>query len=460
MVLPSPFAHDVSFWKALGWSVFFGVVIAFAALGFLVAVETVPHKWMEETTSSYNFMGGHWWWILVPTGGGFVIGLLRYILRIPNSLPSFMDEIKEGHVEPRTAVPVVLICGISVGCGASLSPESGLAAMGGGLATWLGSIFHSSQPEIVRQLTLIGMASAFGGLLTSPVLATILVIEISSLPLGSRRMQTGYCCLVAACFNFSIFYPIAGKGFLDIYAMSDYDEKIWFLGYALIFGVVGSIANLVIVLVLAIFKRTVAVLHDSRFGTFFTVFLPTVAGALTGVIGMAYPLALGTGSSQLLEVINNYHHLGLKTVVLSAMLRLITFALAIHCGFIGGTIFPLIFMGGSLGILVHMLFPSIPLALSFGCLSVAIPGGLVRAPFTFLFLVSLTMGITMIHMTSIAVAMLTTYFVLHGLGTLNFLESVTKPKSSIGEDNGSIQTEDNGGIQTEDKALLTAKEVP
>ena len=51
-------------------------------------------------------------------------------------------------------------------------------------------------------------------------------------------------------------------------------------------------------------------------------------------------------------------------------------------GFIGGPIFPALFIGGTAGVAVHQIFPSVPLGLAFTCLFAAVPGGVVSAPFS------------------------------------------------------------------------------
>ena len=42
-------------------------------------------------------------------------------------------------------------------------------------------------------------------------------------------------------------------------------------------------------------------------------------------------------------------------------------------GSIGGPIFPALFIGGTAGVAVHQIFPSVPLGLAFTCLFAAVP---------------------------------------------------------------------------------------
>ena len=61
---------------------------------------------------------------------------------------------------------------------------------------------------------------------------------------------------------------------------------------------------------------------------------------------------------------------------------MLTFAVSQGSGFVGGPIFPSLFIGGTAGVLVHQVIPGVPLGLAFTCLLAAVPGALVPAPFS------------------------------------------------------------------------------
>jgi hypothetical protein len=66
----------------------------------------------------------------------------------------------------------------------------------------------------------------------------------------------------------------------------------------------------------------------------------------------------------------------------SYLLPIFTFAVSQGSGFIGGPIFPSLFIGGTAGVFVHELIPGVPLGVAFTCLFAAVPRALVAAPFT------------------------------------------------------------------------------
>jgi H+/Cl- antiporter ClcA len=50
-------------------------------------------------------------------------------------------------------------------------------------------------------------------------------------------------------------------------------------------------------------------------------------------------------------------------------------------GFVGGPIFPSLFIGGTAGVIVHEAVPGVPIGLAFSCMLTAILGTLAAAPF-------------------------------------------------------------------------------
>jgi H+/Cl- antiporter ClcA len=53
-------------------------------------------------------------------------------------------------------------------------------------------------------------------------------------------------------------------------------------------------------------------------------------------------------------------------------------------GFLGGTVFPSLFIGGTAGALVHAIFPDIPASLAVAAMIAAVPGATISAPVSFI----------------------------------------------------------------------------
>ena len=85
------------------------------------------------------------------------------------------------------------------------------------------------------------------------------------------------------------------------------------------------------------------------------------------------PLCLGGGLPQLYAVMTLGKRLGARTVAVTAFTKLLCLGISQGFGFIGGPLFPIIFTGACTGSLIHIIFPGIPVIISFSCGFAAAP---------------------------------------------------------------------------------------
>ena len=74
--------------------------------------------------------------------------------------------------------------------------------------------------------TLTGMSAAYGGLLSAPILATILVLELAR-PRAARFLVTLVGGLLASSVAFAVYFPIAGSTFVGIYELPSFEYEDW-----------------------------------------------------------------------------------------------------------------------------------------------------------------------------------------------------------------------------------------
>jgi H+/Cl- antiporter ClcA len=91
---------------------------------------------------------------------------------------------------------------------------------------------------------------------------------------------------------------------------------------------------------------------------------------------------------------------------------MIAIALSQSSGFLGGVVFPMIFIGGTAGLLVHSIFPDIPVALSVGAMMAAVPGAFLSAPLSLLMITAGTVGIGPEALIPIAIAVVTAHITI------------------------------------------------
>lgn len=75
--------------------------------------------------------------VVIPLVAGLLVGAVYKFLDIPTRFHGFIDELKQGYVDPRSAPGAILVSLISLIGGASVGPEAPLGTAGGSAGTWL-----------------------------------------------------------------------------------------------------------------------------------------------------------------------------------------------------------------------------------------------------------------------------------------------------------------------------------
>jgi H+/Cl- antiporter ClcA len=384
-------------------------VLAGVALVFLAAVDAATELWFTMPRDP-GWFDGSLWWVAVTTGAGVLVGVLRRAARLPRKLPGTVEELQDQHVDPSTALQATAVSLVSLAGGASLGPEDALGKLGGGLGTWA-SDRRKLDDEQRATNTLTGMAGAFGGMLSSPLLASILTLEIGR-PRGRSFANSLVAGLVAATVAFAIYFPVAGSTFVGLYTVPAYDYEDWHLLAAVPLGLVAGALALVTVVAAAGLTRLAGRLGDR------TVLLSTIGGLAFGLVGVALPLTLFTGTEQLGTVIKDGATLGAGLLVAVVFAKILVFALCEATGFIGGPFLVMLFIGGAAGTAAHVLIPGLPEGLAFTAMFAALPASVVAAPFSLILLTALTTQIGTLQVTPVIVAVLTAYLAVSGSGLL------------------------------------------
>ena len=400
----------------------FGVVLAFAALAFLGLVKGGTKLWFTLPKNP-GWLDGSVWWVAVTAGAGVLVGVLRHAFRLPAKLPGTVQELKSQRVEPTTVPGAVAVSLVSLAGGASLGPEAGLGMMGGGLGTWFSERRKLTEDTRATN-TLSGMSGAYGGLLSSPILATILVLEVAR-PKAARFADTLVASLLSSTVAFAVYFPIAGSTFVGIYTLPSFKYHDWQLLAAIPLGLVAGALALITVVAIGLMTKLMVPLAKR------TVLRATIGGLAFGLVGVALPLTLFTGTDQLTTVIRDGAALGAGLLIAVVFAKILVFAVCEATGFIGGPFLVMLFIGGTAGTAAHLLIPGLPEGLAFTAMFAALPGALVAAPFSLILLGALTTQIGTLQIAPVAIAVLTAYLAVSGTGTLTTLANrARKPVAS------------------------------
>jgi H+/Cl- antiporter ClcA len=399
-----PVTQKREFWVLMGYAVVLGVFGAFAALVFVGAIK-FGGKWYSD--SHPGWFGGHWWWVAVAAAAGAAVGLVRRLTRLPWKTPGLFEDLQTEHVDTKLVPGIAAVSLVSLIGGASLGPEKALGAMGGGAGSWIAQR-RGLTTEDAQVNTLAGFAGAYGGLFSATVIVVMLIMEVAR-PGGQRFAKALAAQIVASSVSFGIYFGIAGAVFLDYYQVPQYTFEDWQLLAAIPLGLFAA----VVVTVLAGFILGAARL----FGRLKVpdIAKPVLGGVIFGVVGVALPLTMFNGADQLKTELSGAGTLGLGLLVAALIAKMLTFGVSQGSGFVGGPIFPSLFIGGTAGIIVHQVIPGVPLGLAFTCLLAAIPGALAAAPFAMVLMAAFLTQVGALQTAPILITVVTAFLTMEGV---------------------------------------------
>jgi H+/Cl- antiporter ClcA len=401
---PPPVTQKPEFWVLIACAVVLGVFGAFAALIF-VGVIKFGGKWYSD--SHPGWFGGHWWWVVVTVAAGAAVGVVRRLTRLPWKTPGLIEDLTTELVDVKLVPGIAAVSLVSLIGGASLGPEKALGSMGGGAGTWIAER-RGLKAEDAQVNTLAGFAGAYGGLFSATVIVVMLIMEVAR-PGGQRFAKALAAQIVASSVSFGIYFAIAGAVFLDYYKVPQYTFEDWQLLAAIPLGLFGA----VVVTLLAGFILGAARLFERLKVP--DMAKPVLGGVIFGVVGVALPLTMFNGADQLKTELSGAATLGLGLLAALLIGKMLTFGISQGSGFVGGPIFPSLFIGGTAGIIVHQVIHGVPLGLAFTCLLAAVPGAVVSAPFAMVLMAAFLTQVGALQTAPILIAVVTAFLTMEGV---------------------------------------------
>ena len=401
----SPVVEKREFWVLMGYAVALGVFGAFAGLA-LTGVIKLGAEWY--TDSRPGWFGGHWWWVAVTATAGVAVGLLRRLTRLPEDIPGVFADMQAEHVDPALVPGTVAASVVSLIGGSSVGPEKVLGTVGGGAGSWI-SRRRGLSTEDSRVNTLTGVAGTFAGVFSSPVVVVLLIVEVAR-PGGQRFSKALAASIVAGSVSFGIYFAIAGAVLLGVYQVPLYTFQDWQLLAAVPLGLfaalVTTLSNGFLMLASRLFGRlNVPAIAKTALG-----------GVMFGIVGVALPLTMFSGGDQLHSVLNDAGtSLGLGLLIAVLIAKMLTYAVSQGSGFVGGPLFPALFLGGTAGVIVHQAIPGVPLGLAFTCLLPAVLGTLAAAPFSMVLLTALMTQVGPLQTAPILIAVAAAFLAVQGM---------------------------------------------
>lgn len=398
-----PFARDPHYVRTLATAAALGLVVGLLGTAFILALREVTSALWPDISRGHGFLDGEWWMPAILSLAGLVVGLSRKLLHTPTTVSMFA-ELDEGRVEPTHVAGVVVTGFVSLASGASLGPEAPLASLGGGLGTKVAE----RQGRDARVEMFAGMSAAFGGLLGLPLFATSLALELEH-PHRVDYYRLILPGLLASAVGTGVFLTFTDHTFLGLFDLGPVEFRWWHLAVAVPLGALGALLAILCAFTFGLMRKLVAPLAAH------TVLLPVLGGAIMGLVALVFPLTLFSGEHEFSIALTDAEELGGWLLLAVALAKLVTLATAMSTGFVGGPIFPMLFAGGTVGLWVHSVFPSVPTAVAVSCVMAATPGAFASVPISMLVVVLVLVG-SGSSAAPAAIAVIVAFSLTYGLG--------------------------------------------
>jgi H+/Cl- antiporter ClcA len=294
------------------------------------------------------------WPLVLLAFGGLLLGvMIKFLGQHAGFGVAQSQYAQTGRINPRY-LPRILLQGFTtLWSGAAVGPESLLVFLSGGVGTFIADRLNLEKKD-VPLLVYSTIAGAFGGFLGSPIVGAIGAVEymyIKELDFY-RHLIPG---LLAAASGYVMYFAVLHTTYLGIYKFPTYTSPhLIDLGWAVLVGVIAGFVGIMFKLIFGIVHRVFSPLNK------LPVVRAVVGGMIIGSIGLFLPLTLYSGQEQLLQIIHNPAAYGVGLLILMLLVKALLTSTSFATGFDGGPLFPLIFIGGTLGLATSQILTFIP----------------------------------------------------------------------------------------------------
>ena len=341
-------------------------------------------------------------WLVTAIGGALVGLSIRYLGR-PGEIAAVVDNIhlRRGRIDIRQTPSMVVTSLLSISFGGSAGPEAPLVQIIGSLGSRLGDRLRL-YGHLVRTLTFCGMAAALGAFFGAPLGGALFALEIPHRR-GMEYYEALIPALLSAFLSFEIFrLLVPGQQVLYPFATLP-SVTLLNVGLGIVLGVVGAGAG---VLFIALFRTVGRALErfEAR-----PVLLATAGGLAFGLLASLFPgdlpeTLLFWGEYQTRGLLvgadalaDRFGGVAVAVLLLLAVAKALAIGLTLHSGFRGGFIFPLFFIGATLGMALSFSTGGrVPLAVAALCLMAAINVAVTRTPISTTVILTTLSGTSMV----------------------------------------------------------------
>ncbi|SHK97722.1 H+/Cl-antiporter ClcA [Chitinophaga jiangningensis] len=326
------------------------VIIGFIAKGLVALISLITNLSFygkfsfAESSPAHNQLG--LWVIVIPVIGAVIIGIMARLGSAAirgHGIPEAMEQVltNESKIKPVITILKPLSAAISIGTGGPFGAEGPIISTGGAFGSFAGQIMRISPNERKIMLTAgatSGMAAIFG----TPVAAVLLAIELLLFEFSPKTIiPVALACATGTAMHIAMF----GSG--PVFPMAELaaptpEALAWYIGIGAVIGVLAAIVSKSIYLIEDLFEKLP--MH--------WMWWPAIGAVAIGVVGYFAPYTLGVGYNNITELLSG--NLPLQMVLGLCFLKFISWSISLGSGTSGGTLAPLLTIGGATGVLIGM----------------------------------------------------------------------------------------------------------
>jgi H+/Cl- antiporter ClcA len=279
--------------------------------------------------------------ILVPIAGGIVVGAMaRYgsaAIR-GHGIPEAMERVLfyESRIPARLTFLKPLSAAIAIGTGGPFGAEGPIIATGGALGSLVGQRLRVSADER-KTLLAAGAAAGMSATFAAPVSAVLLAVELLLFEYRARSLVPVALASVAACgARVAMLGPAPAFSMPAVEAPSGAALAVY-VSMGLFMGVASIAVTRAVYAVEDAFDRLP--IH--------WMWWPALGGAAVGAVGIIAPRTMGVGYDNIDRLLNG--DLAGSAALVFCALKFVSWSVSLGSGTSGGTLAPLLTIGGGLG---------------------------------------------------------------------------------------------------------------
>jgi H+/Cl- antiporter ClcA len=297
--------------------------------------------------------------VIVLTATGVAVGLVVWLAPGHAGLDPATTHLVAPPL-PMMALPgVALALILGLAGGVSLGPENPIIAIAVGLSVWLAARMTRNTPA--NTIVLIATAGILGAMFGSPLAAVLLLTEmIGELKAGGPMWDKLFAPLISASAG-AIVTLLVGESMalphLPAYSLEHAIDLVSALAVSAAAAGIGVLTAMAL-------PPLHRALHSLRHPVLYLGIGGLVLGGLGAVGGT---LTLFKGADQSAALVDQAPSLSAGTLVWVAVVKIAALLVAAAASFRGGRIFPALFIGVALGLVVNALVPGVPVTLAVAC---------------------------------------------------------------------------------------------